>query len=35
VDPRGKLRITYPYDKFDSKGIAGDIRKILKQREVN
>ncbi|MGH7802302.1 MAG: SCO family protein [Thermodesulfobacteriota bacterium] len=32
VDPRGKLLITYPYDKFDSKGMAKDIRKILKQK---
>jgi protein SCO1/2 len=33
IDPRGKLLITYPYDKFDSKGMAKDIRKILNQRE--
>ena len=29
VDQRGKLFITYPYNKFDSKGIAQDIRKVL------
>ncbi|MCI0454941.1 MAG: SCO family protein [Candidatus Dadabacteria bacterium] len=33
VDPRGKLLITYPYDKFDSKGMAKDIRKVLNQQE--
>jgi protein SCO1/2 len=29
IDQKGKLRITYPYDKFDAKEIAEDIRKIL------
>jgi protein SCO1/2 len=29
VDQRGKLLITYPYNKFDSKGIAQDIKKVL------
>ncbi len=31
VDQRGKLLITYPYNKFDSKGIAQDIKRILNQ----
>jgi protein SCO1/2 len=31
VDQRGKLFMTYPYNKFDSKGIAQDIKRILNQ----
>lgn len=30
VDQKGKLRLTYPYYKFDSKGIAEDIKMILR-----
>lgn len=33
VDQRGKLFITYPYNKFDSKGIAEDIKRILSNGE--
>jgi len=29
VNQRGKLFMTYPYNKFDSKGIAQDIKKVL------
>lgn len=31
IDQNGRLRLTYPYDKFNSESISDDIRKILEQ----